>query len=541
MINSRHFSKEGKMGAHGRYLGIFISISLLLVGLISLTGVAEAGLFNRKLSGQLALSGDVHAFEISQDGHFAVFLADARFNGVDELFSVPANGGDRTQLSLDLPGGMLVEGFVITPDSQSVVYWISDADNYCKGIYLVPIAGGISIDISNPIPAYGQMRVMVVSHDSRYAVYTLDYMEDEYNQGEVLWAAQLDGGGSIALTSETCWRCYYNFMITPTGNEVVYKLNPPIGPTYISKVNMQGVNEVLAGPYSIIKDFAITVDGDWVVFTLALDVPTKIGLFSVPIEGGSFIPLNGTMGDDRAVMDFKLAPNSQTVVYRADELVNEQLELFSAPIDGSTERVKLLSTIIPNGDVEQYQITPNSLGVVYMADQLVDERVELGAVGINGGVNYWLNKLMEIDRDVADFAITPSSLGVVFTADKLANETFELFSVSVIGTGLGRLNADLPADGDVLDYAITPNSLGVVFRADQDFNDVLSLYTVPIVGGIPPLRLHAPLVPGGDVNNYAITPDNQGVVYLADQDTDGVDELFGSYDYPAVYLPLTMR
>ena len=376
------------MGAHGRYLGIFISISLLLVGLISLTGVAEAGLFNRKLSGQLALSGDVHAFEISQDGHFAVFLADARSNGVDELFSVPANGGDRIRLSLDLPAGMLVDGFVITPDSQSVVYWISDADNFCKAIYLVPIAGGTSVDISGTIPVNRKMSEMVVSHDSQYAVYTLYLWEEEYNQGEVLWAAPLDGGGSIALTSQGCWMCFIHFKVTPTGNEVVYKRSPPSGPTYISKVNMQGVIEQLAGPYGYIKDFAITVDGDWVFFTTWTNVPWKIELFSVPIEGGSPIQLNGTMDDDRAVMDFKLAPNSQTVVYRADELVDEQLELFSVPVDGSTERVKLLSTIIPNGDVDQYQITPNSQGVVYMADQLVDERVELGAVGINGGVNY---------------------------------------------------------------------------------------------------------------------------------------------------------
>ncbi|MGE5124210.1 MAG: hypothetical protein ACM3H7_06795 [Acidobacteriaceae bacterium] len=529
------------MGKSRRYFSILIGTSLFLGALIGPTGAAEAALTNRKLSGELTLSGDVHAFEISPDGHFVVFLADARFNGVDELFGVPANGGDRTRLSHDLPAGVRVEGFVITPDSQSVVYWTGDVDDYCTGIYSVPIAGGTSTNISGTVPANKLMNVMAVTSDSQYAVYTLHHSEFMVDSFEVLWAAPLDGSGAIALTSETCIQCSVKFKLSPIGNEVVYKIIPPHGPLYISKVNMLGVSEQLAGPYGASGDFAITLDGDWVVFTAMTDVYPRSDLFSVPFTGGIPIKLNGTMADDRAVVDFELAPNSQAVVYRADQVVDEQVELFSVPVDGSTERLRLLSAIIPAGDVERYQITPNSLGVVYLADQLIDERFDLGAVSIAGGINYWLNKEMVPGGDVADFAITPNSLGVVFTADKLIDETYELFSVSVIGTGLGRLNADLPAGGDVLDFEIAPNSLGVAYRADQDLNDAFALYAVPTVGGTPPLKLNTPLVPGGDVNTYAITPDSRGVVYLADQDTDGMDELFGAYNYPTVYLPLAMR
>jgi hypothetical protein len=528
------------MGTQGKSFLIYRAIPLLLVGLLSLslTGVAKAILINRKLSGSLVTGGDVKSFEISPDGGYAVFLADARTNSVDELFSVPTGGGERIQLSQELASGLLVQGFVITPDSQTVVYWIGDVDGLCTGMYAVPIGGGTPVNISGVMPEYKKIIQIEISADSQYAVYTLYHWEEMIDAYDVVWAAALDGSGSIALTYETCNHCFINFQIAPNSTEVVYILSGLTG-ARLYVVNMLGVRQELDGPG--IRDFAITGDGDWIVYTIAFDYP-KYELFSIAMGGGAPIQLSGTMEDGRAVQDFKVAANSQTVVYRADELVDDMMELFSVPVDGSATRVRLLSAMIADGDVTEYQIAPNSQGVVYIADQIEDARFDLGAVGMNGGTIIWLNKEMVHEGDVSAFGITPNSLGVAFIADKNSDEKYELFIVSILGTLLHRLNADLPAEGDVLDFMIAPNSQGVVYRADQAFNDVINLYAVPSVGEAIPVRVNSPLVLGGDVHEgYAITPDSKGVLYMADQEEDGVDELFATFDRLPVYLPLAMK
>ena len=527
------------MSLRNRFSATSRLILLLVVAWfsLSLTGVVQAALYNYKLNGSLVTGGDVARFEMSPDGQYAVFLADARTNTVTELFSVPVSGGPRIQLSGTLPSGSAVQDFLVSPDSQTVVYWTATLDGFCTGLYATPITGGSPVNIAGSVPAFKKLYKALFTADSLFVVFNLEHIEPEVAISEVLWVAPLAGRGGYAITSDPCNVCSYNFEVTPTGSQVVYVLTHRFG-SQLNRSDMDGTREVLADYY--VRDLAITPDGDWIVYSNIIDDPF-VELFSIPIEGGDPIKLSGALVDGGRVQDFQVAPDSQLVVYRADEVVDEKMELFSAPVDGSAARVRLLGAMIPNGDVLDYQITPNSLGVVYRADQLVDERLDLGAVGINGGTAYWLNKEMVAGGDVTAYSITPNNLGVIFIADKLVDETFELFAVSIVGTQLTQLNPGLLADRDVLDFQISPNSQGVIYRADQAANDVVNLYAVPSVGGVPPTQVNGLLTTGGDVQVYAITPDSLGVLYLADQESDGVDELFATFDRQLIYLPLTRR
>jgi hypothetical protein len=524
------------MRTHGRKSSFTKTSSLLLVVFLSLilTGTVDAALFNQKISGNLASGGDVQSFEISPDGRYAVFLADARTNTVDELFSTPTTGGERILLSQELPPASVVQGFTISPDSQSVVYWTATTDTLCTGIYAVPITGGPVINLGGTVPDYKTLTGIAITADNRYTVYKLYHTEFLVSSFDVLWAAPLDGSGPVALTAQIIESAFIDFKVTPFGAGVVYMDNGSGRPTRLYHGDMLGTRVELAED---VRSFSITPDGDWVVYTKYFRWP-EFELYSRPIIGGTPVKLSGPIVPGGGVQDFKIAPNSQHVVYRADQMVMDQYELFSVPVDGSTPNVKLLGAMNPNGDVDDYLITPNSLGVVYRADQVVDGRFDLGAVGISGGATYWLNKDMVVGGNVTAFAITPNSLGVVFIADKHIDETFELFSVSVIGTQISRLNVNLPPGGNVLDFKITPNSQWVVYRADQVANDAFALFAVPSLGGAAPVRVNPALVPGGDVHVYVLTQDNKGVLYLADQETDGVDELFATFDRLLLYLPL---
>jgi hypothetical protein len=70
------------------------------------------------------------------------------------------------------------------------------------------------------------------------------------------------------------------------------------------------------------------------------------------------------------------------VVYAADELIDEVVELFSVPIDGSAPAVRISGAMVAGGDVvydddgddvhEGFQISPDGSRVVYVrrpADQ----------------------------------------------------------------------------------------------------------------------------------------------------------------------------
>jgi len=401
-------------------------------------------------------------------------------------------------------------------------------------LYAVPTAGGIPIELAGSFPALQFLEDIAISPNNLQVVYTLDNRSvSPYN--EVIWRVPLVGGTPLAIsgTGISPYGKSITLKISPDSTKVIYKLD-----TMFSTLNlttMDADDEVLV--WYDIGDFAVT--SDYVIFMQETSY-LHDAIYSIPFSGGTPTTLNGTIVEEGSVVDFKVSPNGEFVVYRADEVEDEQIELFVVPVVGGT-RTRLLSSMVDLGDVVDYQILPNSQGVVYSADQLVDERIDLGAVAMTGGTNYWLNGSMAADRDVSAFAVTPNSLGVVFIADKNTIGIDELFIVSVIGTDLHRLNSDLPVLGDVMSFRIMPNNAGVVYNADQQSNDVFNLYLVPTVGTAVPLRLNGQHVVGGDVTDFEITSDSQGVIYRADQVTDEVFELFSVFDREAVFLPALMK
>jgi hypothetical protein len=520
-----------------RRIGWLAALLIIALGL-ALTPTVEAVLFNYKLSGSMVNGGDVTLFGLSPDGSYTVFVADARVNAIPELFSAPTAGDARLALSPALPAGSAVLGFAISPDSQKVVYWTGlTSDSKATQIYVVPINGSSAASLLVTAAAGEWLTDVAVSPNNLRIVYLVNSIPPTGSQ-QILATVLLAGGAPVQLSSGCGLGCSVEFQITPAGTEVVFGFYPGGAPDQLSRVNMAGVAELLDID---VREFAITPDGDYVVYeksyTGLLD-----NLYSIPIGGGTGTKLSGTMVLNGSVLDFKIAPNSQAVVYRADELVDERVELFSVPVNGSAPRVCLTTGIIANGDVfDDYQITPNSVGVVYRADQLTDEKVELGGITLDGLHGYLLSGVMIANGDVSAFAITPNNLGVVFIADKLTDGRQELFAASIDGSAIVGLNSSLPAGGNVLDFLIAPNSAGVVYRADQVTDEYFNLYTTPITVSAP-VRLNNALPIGGDVaDSYLITPDSKGVVYRADQDTDGVDELFSTFDRFVRYLPIVNK
>lgn len=515
--------------------GIQLVLVCMLVFLLSLflTHAVEAVLMHFKLSGPLVEDGDAYSMELSPDGKWVLFLADAYQDGVVELFSVPATGGERIMLSQGSTTGVQVSRFLISPDSQYVIYVRNIISTGIDiGVYIVPIDGGVPRELHDPMPLLARFLEMEISADNQYLVYVID-SEDH----QVLWKVALAGGPpiSIADAEMTTPDNGILFRLAPQGKHVVY-FHKSVFPT-LNRATLDGSEGDLTYVAVEARYFDVTPDESSVVYMVGNAAPYR--LYAIPFADGDPYELNQPGAN---VQSFLISPDSQYVVFRADELGAGIFEVMSIRLDYASTRTILNGSIVDGGNVFMYQITPNSLGVVFISDQITPSLRELWSVPINGGTNNNLSKDMVPGGQVNNFSITPNNLGVVFTATKLSTAISELFANDIYGSHEPwRLNASLPAFADVGSFKVAPNSSYVLFSADSLFDGEYNLSMVPIMGGSSPIRVNPPLVSGGRVGPFVISPDSKGVVYCADQDTDEMYEIYSVFDRFLINLPMIVR
>ncbi|NOZ70820.1 MAG: hypothetical protein GXP38_02730 [Chloroflexi bacterium] len=261
-------------------------------------------------------------------------------------------------------------------------------------------------------------------------------------------------------------------------------------------------------------------------------------------------------GDVKA--DYKVSPDGQYVVYRADQDTDDVIELYSIPLTGGVP-TKLSGPMVDSGDVSSFKISPDSSQVVYIADQNKDGKDELFSVPITGpasaGATINHTPFFGFD-DVYDFTISPDSQWVVYRAhwidssnlpDFSAEKIIELYRVPIAGGTVVKLVnfGSFLKYSDVYDYAISPDGERIVYLANQEtiyagtFR-VRELYSKPLFGptgncGAGPVdqcllttttKLNKTLAEGGDVMNFQVAHNGSRVVYAADQEADKVYELF---------------
>jgi Tol biopolymer transport system component len=204
------------------------------------------------------------------------------------------------------------------------------------------------------------------------------------------------------------------------------------------------------------------------------------------------VKLNGPLvaGGDVANQDyngprFAISADGSRVVYLADQEVDDQFQLFGAPIDGSAAPVKLSGTIAGNADVRSFQLDPTGTRAVYVADALTNTMFELFIVPVDGSAApLRLNSPFADGGDVANpyngqwsFQITPDGSAVLYVADQREDGVFELFGAPLDGRSSAyRLSAPLVRGGDVASFQASPDSRSVLYLADQDVNDLTELY-----------------------------------------------------------------
>ncbi len=277
------------------------------------------------------------------------------------------------------------------------------------------------------------------------------------------------------------------------------------------------INRNISGdlPNSVYASFPypqMSPDGKYMVFLSSRSGPThEIDLYSVPIFGGARYTLSHITAAGGKIASFQITPNSQRVVYLADQETAGKRELYSAPIDGSSDPVKLSGEITYGGEVIEFRVSPNSQRAVYKADQDRLDCYEIYSIKVvpaEGETPVKINKTLDSSfKNVSSFQITPNSAGVVYIADQETDNVNELFANFITGGTSWKLSDTLVENGDVLDFQITPDSLRVVFTADAIADNRIELYSVQSTGGNPPVHLNHTLHTGDRVEDFIIAPE----------------------------------
>jgi len=503
-----------------------------------------------KVSGNLVTGGNVASadFTFSPDSQRVMYRADQLRDGVDELFTAPADGSSAAvRLNLPMASGRdVIGGAKFSPDSMWVAFQADVRVAGFEEIYTAPsdgsapatlVSGDLAeldgeIDMDGFIVPVLPPRLLGEVGDFRFtpdssAVFFLGDLElngfmDDFTfdtEDFEMFRVPVDGSAPPESISgrfgETSTEV--GILIDDMGNEV---------PTDVTTI----LGDVL--------NYKLSPDGSTAIFQERQDKITFTGpknIWTVPADGsGPAVMLNTQLPAGGDIFeDYQFSPDSSRVLYRGDQFEDGIFEIYSAPADASTAPVLLNGPLVlTGGQVISAQFTPDSSTVIYRADQIVDEKFELFTVASDGTTAaVKLSGDLVAGGDVsADFSISSDSSRVLYHADQDVDQVFELYSVKTDGSEAPiKLNGELVAGGNVAltGYQFSPDGTQVLYVADQDTDFVSELYIVPSDGGTA-VKVNGLLVSGGDVesSNVKFSPDGRRVLYRADQETDGVNELF---------------
>jgi hypothetical protein len=324
-----------------------------------------------KLNGPMIDAGDVQAFEVS--GTSVVYLADQFGDETVELFRVATSGGTVTKLNPNISADRDVTDFQI--DGSYVYYRADQASNDTFYIYRVHIAGGTVTLVNTGVGQVSVSRFVVDSSNSR-VVY-------------------VGGSGS-----------YLQLYSSTTTGTTSTLLNDPLP------------GGVHGGAY--VRDDFDLANGN-VVYRADQISQGVVELFGVGVTGGTVNRLNQDLPVGSGIDGFSVSGSS--VIYIADEDEEGVFELFQTSASGSFHE-KLNRPLVEGGDVHSVEIL-SSGGIVYFADQLIDDRVELFRRW-SSSASERLSGTVVPDGDVVEVR-SNSSGDIVYLADRNSDEVFELF------------------------------------------------------------------------------------------------------------------
>jgi len=529
--------REPRATSGGRVL--FLEARAGVEELISLT---LTGTERVRLNAPLVTGGDVQQFELSADGARAVYRADQRTNDTFELFSVPVDGrAAPVLLNAALVAGGSVGAFDLSPDARRVAYLATQDSARITELYSVPIDGSaapvkLNASLQSPQEVEPGARF---TPDSNRVVFRADARARDVFE---LFSVPADGSAPPVRISGP----------TPAGGDVSAAWDvrkPRIQVTgervvYLGDLVQGGVDELFSAPLdgsaprtllsgslvtggNVRGDFVVSADGRTVVFWADRLTDQALELWSVPVSGGEPKKLSLTSLRPDQGIAFALAGDGGHA-YFVGSRDGATTELLRVPTLGPGAAAPLVGPLGggTRGHVRSFAELSTGGRLAYDADQDSLGQPRLVSLRVDGAPEH---------IRLTDPVVGPYSLA--FRANAADRVVFELVSASRNGffsVPIDRSFEPIELTASLVEpflYSLVELANGgrdLLFAAGEARSPLGELYCVPVDGSAAPHKLSGTLVPGGRVvdGSFSTTPDGASAVYLAEAETVGVVELY---------------
>jgi Tol biopolymer transport system component len=361
-------------------------------------------------------------------------------------------------------------------------------------------------------------------------IYTAD--QNVLNRTELFFVDLAHPGVSTQLNAPLpAERDVVDFAVSPDGTRVVYRADQDtdgVDELYLVNVAMPGtavkVSAPLAGGGTVRSGYAFSPDGTRILYRADQDEAGTTELYIVDVDHpGVATRVNPALVDGGDVVAaFEFSPDGSTIVYIADQDVDEVMELFAVSLDALGTSVKLNGALMDGGDVCRFEVSPDSTRVAYCADQDADETLELYAVELaSPGQSVKLNpQLINGGSITGKFDFAPDGSFIAYSASQDSADRVDLYAVELDVPGIAqKLNAPLTANGNVISFDVHPQGGHVAYFANQDDVNLYELYTVDLTSPGMATKLSAPITGGSGLLSASYTPAGEKIVYVASQES----------------------
>jgi len=482
---------------------------------------------SRVLSGPMQPQGDVRrtgGFQVSASGR-VVYLADESVDGVDELFSVPADGSsNRIRLS---QAGLPVSDFWLDSSGARVAYKHRLQSGY-GSLHVASIDGSAA-----PVTLWPEATVSHVwfAPDGLRAVFShYEFFSIGFSSGirEHLYVAPIDGSTApvhLAVTGGGLISDFNEVTFTPDGTQVVYGVTADLDGDEdfswsIGSVRLDASQPAIQILHLLRPDFALdTRVPPRVIFATFADMRSTL------VDGSSPVTLSAP-GSRQPSSAPRLLGND---VFFSTVVGTGYSTISRAPSDGSLPTVQLFPGM-PGGIYESFVFaSPQSIAFL---------QSQIGAflVSSTGGTPELLHPpLPQPVELIAD----PSGRHLLLRSDFDVAGITDLYSFDLADLSRVRLSHEQAPDSDVVEARFAPGGQ-VVYRTRTLGHG--TLFTVPADASASPLQLNEPIPTGniaGDVSGFRVTRDGRKLVYRADQVTDDHHDLY-AVDAVTTGLPVLL-
>ena len=249
-----------------------------------------------------------------------------------------------------------------------------------------------------------------------------------------------------------------------------------------------------ATPFTEISDFAVSPDGEYVAYIADQDVSGQMDLYVAEIDGDAPIKLSQLSQAHADVADFKWAPDSSKLAFRADDgSVDDRLRLYSVNVDASALfEASNLSIFISSVFVDhQYQWSPNSHYLAWVLDDPTYRQISLWCNDTRNQAqsasSQWLHFVGDqTNEEIVSFKFSPNSQYLAFRTDDFSNGNDQYIIAAAPSDGSTAAFMATGAPGttvQIVDYAWSPDSnllaQGVHGFPDSNLQVGINIFDVP--------------------------------------------------------------